>query len=541
MSSMYVSRLRACICTLKDGESVVDAELDKELGELISVGASFSLNSIPTMQISVPLGTSLNSGAAVRGSYAYYSDIQKAFTERKPVGVFLESSDRIPGVPIGRVWLFKGYIAAASSSFGPGAGALQLTLTHWLQDMDTFAVLNRLSSPDNGADLSQNPIFKTDNPRAGDAIVARDLKAPNWIVSDGIEKAFRDNPTDIFEAIRTGFEPVLQEGEDLNEKAVGRLPKNSIARLRSAFNAMTSRYLDFWDPISPAQDVAFREALIKTFNAQRSSDYYSVTLWKKLLQMLTSYYICVSPSVKEVSVIPAPGMRMNDEKAFTIPTSRVTGLRVHKTGKSMLGGVILADSARTMINGFTPVAAERPSYHMYPERPEPGFIKVCFMPPWLAQVMLQESSKLQPPVHYFYKEHAVEEFIARRRQLRADKTGHAALCDAYVKSVYLSEITREHTASLTMPLNLDLVPGDVVKVEVPRDRIQNLRREYLYATIASVSYTISGGTASSSYTLTNLRDEALMKKFESPHALLYADGWRDNDDTDTRLYAKMED
>lgn len=541
MNRLYFSKLKVVICTLTDGDSIVDAELDKELGEVLSVSASFALNSIPTLQAALPLGTSLMSGGKAEGSYVYREDIQKAFTERKPVGVFLESSDALPGVPHGRVWLFKGYITNASASFSTGAGSLQLTLTHWLLDLDVLAVLNRLSSPDNGADMSQNSMFFSVENEGMDRVASRRVQSPNWIVSNAIIEAFQKNPTDIFAAIKTGLMPILQEAADLKKDAVGKLPEHSIARLRSAVEAMQSKYLAFWDPISPKNDTEFLQAICKTFSAQKAADYYSVTLWKKLLQMLTAYYICVSPTVTEANVIPAPGMRIAENKAFKLPASRISGLRTHKTGKSLLGGVILMDSTRTTILNLRPTNSKQATYYMYPQTPEPGYIKTCFLPPWLTQVMIQKSAYITNQRSYFYHEDAAQQLQNARKSNNKAGGGKSALCDAYVKSVYLSEITREHTASLTMPLNLDLVPGDVVKVEVPRDRVQDLRQEYLYATIASVNYTISGGTASSSYTLTNLRDEALMKKFESPHALLYADGWRDNDDTDTRLYAKMED
>ena len=161
------------------------------------------------------------------------------------------------------------------------------------------------------------------------------------------------------------------------------------------------------------------------------------------------------------------------------------------------------------------------------------------MPGWLADMLQNQYNTFtgQRP--------ATLSFASREAVKKAEEAASSAvqvssldqLCQAFVNTCYLQEMTKDFSISVKTPLKLDLVPGDIVAIPLPTAGLQIQDTGFVYGTIQFVTCEITNSSVSTGYVINNLRPDELLQETNGITTLLYEDAWR-ADYTEASLYCK---
>lgn len=521
----HISSLALHLSLLKDQENVPESEEGEYIGELTSASAAFALNGIPTITVSVPHGVRVKDGK-LENAYVYFSTLNEAIKDRKGVGVYLDIQGDVPGLPTNTcACLFKGYILEQSVQNNKEGGSSQFGIVHWLTDLTNIAMVNRLSSPDNSADVSNDSAFQQFDSNSSQ-------NKSSWIPGNAYSEALKKPDANVYDALKVGMIATMEgEGNKLREDQPASINRDKYYRkAKAALEAVKAECLKF------SSDVGMTDSLINAMSAalslEQRATHISTTIWQKLVQtFMPQYYLALVPLIDKALVIPQPGIQITEDNCTEIPDTDIVGVSTRTKHGKVLGAVFLSSRTATQESSLIPVNTFATKFQ-YPIPAETGVMKACSLPAWL-ECYLSMTRTLHDATASFTDFANMDQQIDEVEPEDADACQR--LCKLFTKAVYHAEVTRGNTASVTTIPNLMIAPGTPVKFKVPKDVLAQIDDTWVYGVVEKMQYTISNTNLNTIFTLSDLRvGKAQMEKFKLDNALIYETAW---DGSLTTMYA----
>ena len=521
MPSVYNTHIALHLCKLADQSDIPGSKRGQYIGELVSASCGFSLNSIPTMTITLPHGVQVKNDYQ-EDSYVYSKVLKNIIAQREGVGVYLDISGlhKVPGLPKSAacICLFKGYILEQSVQNDKNGGNTSFGIVHWLTDLTNISIVNRLSSPDNPVDISNNSVFKDFEDESTDA----------WIPSNEFYQAILKEKN-VFVALKTGFQEFMKEDLELKKEEPGWIYGPYYLKALKALDAMQDKSLEFNPAVNVNDMLAI--AISEELSKECRNSYMSTTLWQKLVQaFLPQYYTALIPLIDKAYVVPQPGIQISDDVCQTISDNMIISASTQTQHGKTLGAMFISSRAPMIECAFCD-AQTRVTRFQYPIPAEPGTMKACTLPGWLEAYndMTQCLSDASVSSAFQFVDADAGELASTVEPEEADAC--AQLCTRFVRAAYHAEVTRGNASTLQTVLDLMLPPGAPVKFKVPKDKlVQGVKDTWVYGVIEKVQYTISTKGMSTTYNLSDIRvGDSMMKKLKTDDAILYAKAWTGNE------------
>ena len=485
--------------------------------DIVSISATFALNSIPIATLVVAYGNEVQSGAP--------ATIHKALEKLKPrdkvkVTLVISSNDGDTTLmPSGKGVIFEGYYAGAGYQRSNTSASYTLHLIHWLDDLNCASMINGNWHPGVPHDLAQAANMDAALMHGGAGAHATSIIDPKHAIlkmtnmeADLWGRVLKP----VFEEIAQFHPPSIQESgrdPDLNGMAVALA---ALARMPGKAPNPATLPLSLGSVNQQAIEDGVREHI--TLMATNNMAYSS--FWSKLIgEFAPAFLFAVSPCAEFANVIPFFGglsetWKEIDGREYTHANfnSNLSSLiesieiRYRQTSGSdwmLVGGPALSLSYYFPWGRFPFENADLR-----------GQIIVKDPPGWLAAALPSyilsagstgmgprlgdccAAGKGPPPPAGVKRATEVEKNIAESH-----------IPDLLCEHWYKTEILSQRYGELSGKLRFDIAPGSMVKIKEPA--VGTLSEVAVYAAVTHVSFLINAEqhTAGTSFTLVNLRTE----------------------------------
>lgn len=511
---------------------------------IIASSMSFAINSIPTATVSVPLGSELQAYSVYKSWV--YSELKDAIEKRRAYGIYATihlkdwcgyytpKGNKEAKHPLGRLCLFRGYITSLGLNLQHGRGEAEVGLTHWLTDLDSFSVLNPLSAPDNSLDVSMDRSMETTMGEGNSMKTTRGKTG--WIPGIDAQAVVSASNT-VWEAIRILLTKALQENTKTPDIAGGLNPElhKKVEYILGTSEGSNRGVIDGTNSKPAANldmmDKAISGSIGKVLSEQVRSEYYSITVWQKLVSsLLPQFYLSLLPTVDGAFIVPDPGLTCDDTKELTtITANQTTSVQYNKSRDSLVSGMVLiAPDGITKARGSGSFLSR--FQYPKPERRSIGSIKAAYMPQWLSSAyQIKSTLQLSGTV-------SLDSISSKSEQKPAVPSNPiAGLCKAWVKGAYVNEVTKGNRVTVTTVFNPWFRLGDFVKIEAGQDILTEKEPLVLYGIIQSITHTLNQNNLTTTMSISNVRDEAMQKSLPILKGVLY-----DVQQIDGKLFYKEE-
>ena len=510
--------------------------------DIISMSASFALNTIPTASLVVAVGDRVDGAGSV--TKATIHDAKKKLKMRDPVTVML---DIIPGsgdtskLQPGRYKVFEGYYAGIGYQRSHNNANYVLNLIHWLDDLNNSSAINGNWFPGVPFDYAQQALYD-----------AKDkLTSVGPAPSVGVRIANISNlNNDVWGAV---IKPIFQELAGFAGGAVQQIfpPSNQVADENSAAKAALEKIpgkSPTYVPLSLEIDSTeqnISNSIAAYFTKTIGESFGQNSIWGKLVgEYAADFMFAISPAVTWATPIPfCGGLRWAAGDpvitaaeyayaSFNANTSQIIeSVNVYYPLVSETGLLQQGRPPDLKLSYYRP-CAEYPG-NLQPNTPG---LKLFKDPPrWAVQL---GSSNL-----------TAANSVGKPRTTGAPASGgttsppNVSTPAQAVKAVqpvmqnfaqhwYMTEILKQRYGEMSGPLRFDIAPGSIVKIEMPRrDRAQETEPDdHLYVSIMSVSFVINAerANAGTSFAVAHTKTEEEISS-ASPYATdkppMYANRW----------------
>jgi hypothetical protein len=495
--------------------------------DVISVSATFALNTIPTASVVVAVGRSFNDGV----QDATIHKNKEKLKPREKAEVFVEISNLVGrqiGITPGKYKIFEGYVAGLGYQRSHNHANYVINLVHWLDDMNNSSAINGNWFPGVPHDWAQQALYDQIGPGGT-------LSAFTPTPSVSAEFASPDNlKSDIWEAT---IKPLLlaiagfpsgkvQErdmpagGADIKndaaqkalERMPGKAPKYSPLGLEIGGGAGACSNL-------PRSVSAYFSQSIGTSFAQNS-------MWAKLLDYASQFFFAISPSVEWATPIPfCAGLRAVEGQAKKITAKEYNYANFNANMSMLLEAVYIhypLASATNLPNG--PPASQNLSFYYpwasFPDpksgdpQPRAGLKLFKNAPGWLSNLdpgYLITASAVQYRRDGLDVRGLVGGGGGCFENVKDAHTNQKSLVKKLAEHWYYTEILQQRYGELAGPLRFDIAPGSILKIETPpRDRDLDDNNPFVCASVISVSYVVNSerATAGTSFTIAHQKTSA---------------------------------
>lgn len=511
---------------LDNSSNIPSAKPSGAENDLLGANLSYAINSIPTAEVAVPVGSRVNPGGSLEPSW-FYKELKNAVEERKPYAICLNVDQGMnTTVPSGKSCIFKGYVTSIGMNLEHGAAVVSVGLTHWLADLDIFSILNRLSSPENSGDVSTDPCFDSTRNSGLSGPKGRIGWNPGVHACDIVMKS-----NTVWDAILTLLSEALGENQAAKEGIAGSVNGPLFEKVSNALKAIDGSNTKLAGSFNTG-DKQLAGAIGNVLSSQMRGEFYSVTLWQKLLSsLLPQFYLSILPAVNKAYIVPDPGLTCKALGAREIIPDDTVSMQYNRGRSSILGNMVLV-SQPTMTN-----ALEKKSHvskYQYPEETKAGIVKSAYMPDWLSTVnSVQNTVQLKGPYNPLQVQpdavSTATNTEKKENSLDADK-----LCKNWVKGAYVNELTKGNRVTITTQFDPFIMLGSFVKVTAGQDIITEKDPITLYGIVQTATHTIRNGQYTSTFTLSNVRDDATQESIQDLDGVIY-----NNQPIDAYLYEEV--
>lgn len=510
--------------------------------ELLQATVDFGLNEIPNAMATVAVGRRADNENIVAAIH-YLTRHLKLFL---PVSIWAEvavtdsvgSRDSWPVTETGApkpFRMFDGYITGSGFRKTSSAVEFDLSITHWLSDLNFSSTLSRSSSPQNPGQLSYWPSLPLyPNAGARDPSLFRQgspITQPQTIINPGT-------------ILRDLWGYTLQTGDPSNWPS---LPERGVGGIKQWLTELSLQDRINWRQIreggcigaqplpDAAQNVEALSALSKIeplangyidgvplrmdrrpgiiniavqiatqLGYETPEVLYNHTIWDKLVgQYGSDLLFAVVPQVEKALVVPFnPGLRRpwaviyaNDYDYFEQYSNIPRPLR----GVGLFVGREFAAGGGVSLNN-SPVYNTPGAYYENPKRLN-GLVVWKKAPRWLSTVVIPHSYQAGGQ-----DTEIATSFDSKRGDIPDQKDPKCKFedikplwCD-YARGLYIQEILRGRNGRLSGRLRFDIAPGSIVRIEQPKEEfvVKQMfpgfvtpRRSYIYAQVLRVSCMIN--------------------------------------------------
>lgn len=474
------------------------------LCELISFSARFSLNDIPSATVVPAVGTEILYG----GDKLSYDKIQELAVKNKPVGVYLtvlhrtrtfSDKEDIQYWPE-KCCVFKGFVQPPMFEVSAYGSGRSIQLWHWLSSLASISMLTT------ACDIG-NPIETT---MQGYNLY---VQAPTGTWGPLIEKA-----VSVKNIWRDGIKPLYEQILDWGEKK-----KKANNETKDIYNDLveTQRYRIRKAIGKIDQDTEVRRILngksyldqliARDLKTDSMSDFVQVDGWSKLISdYCPSYLMALSPRVDNATLIPIP-CTVNPKETIAISLSEIFSIQAMPFIPKKISHITCV-AAESPENNNTPIGtAHYVKLGVYPpkEIERDGINVTIGFPSWITQ----------PAVGKIPDAPAIVDFLIDPKTAIKDADDEVKISEAlngvqntvgqyYAQAAYLTQAFNSSFLRVAMPVNMNICPGAMVKIEQTKDG--NLA---FYGTVASVEVNLTSGNTAMTTVLTvsNIRDSTSVK------------------------------
>lgn len=470
----------------------------KPLCELRSFQTIFSLNEIPQATVVPLLGENIQS----KEGQVSLKKLYELATKSAPVAVCIRFLHRHRSNssktdrqywPKKTVCIFKGYMAPPRFDITAYEAGVSFTIHHWLIALAGISLLTTANSIHNPDDIA----IATYGLQRG--------KAQTW------ESFFIEDKLDVNKIWESGikqiFTQVLDWGENhglpdklnpfvLRER---KRMRTILDKIESSGTKLNEKLIEGLEGISTIVD--------RTIRNDNYPSFINTCGWTKLIQVYAPEFLfSIVPTADKAYIIPAP-CTIDKKKVTTINGAEIFNLNtVPYIAKQVSRVICTADTGTT--ESITPVG--QPHYSAFGVYPPEGVIReglvhVVAFPRWLCEAGILPTEKEMPSVYENILE-PVAKVEKNRDELKKITEEQGTIGQAFATHVYLVQTLNGTTASVALPLRMDICPGAMVKVYVKGTKGYAL----LYGTVYSVqiSMTVGSTPATTVLQLTNIRTEA---------------------------------
>lgn len=528
--------------------------------DIVSISATFALNSIPEATLVVACGRNARTGKP-----ATIHDAKAQLKARAEAVVQLEvitTDGQKDKMPSGKYTIFRGYYAGLGYHRSFNEANYTIHLIHWLDDLNNSSMLNGNWFPGAPYDLAQTAVAYALNLTEGDAGVQQDangaLPVPT-IDINGDQLNIGNISSDlwgkvikpIFQKVASWPAPRYQDSgagkNDAALKALDRMPPGAVGDANAA--KYTPLALDIAGLTSSNIENSIRQSLTK--DACESFAY--TTFWSKLTgDYASQFFFVVSPSVDWAMPIPFfGGLRepykkiLTDEYGYAnfnaslqqiIESVDVFYSQVSDSGLSQ--GPPENGTAPSFAEplGYYPATVDQNKKGMKLVKEAPGWMTNIV--PWSAYPIRTTGVGGRQPGDTASPQKGENktpggwlppgESVIEQQQSEA--------LNRFAEHWYKSEVLAQRYGELSGKLRFDIAPGSTVEIETPaRDKAhEEGPTDSMFASVIKVSFHINGekATAGTSFVLAHLRtaeenkEETLTKSGRPP---LYSQAWKGGD------------
>jgi len=501
------------IVTLQSGEEV-------RFDDVVSVSASFALNTIPTASLTVAVGTNpvLDKKATIHGVKNRLKPRDKVVVK---LTVFEGSGQTSKFLEGGTYTIFEGFFVGIGYQRSQNQANYVMHLTHWLDDLNNSSAINGDWFPGCPYDYAQTATYE--------AIGTVKAWKPNPTISGDFAK-YANLTKDLWgEVIKPLFEKLAEKGGSLRQEASGAVTGNDAAK--AALARMPGDDGEFYyTPLAlQIKDTAgqnLSNSIAAYFTTTIGTSFAQNTFWAKLItEYAAQFLFAISPAVKWALPIPfCAGLRWRAEGGKTIAASEYNYANFNSNMAQLIRSVDIAypvSNRNGLVAHVTPPMQANISYFMpcavYPplltarqkaaNEPEPAGLRLFKLPPnWAsnADSSLQagfsstvNSTPATDPAD------AAAGSTALPPTVDALDTAFNTLRDTigrFAQHWYVTEVLQQRYGEISGALRFDLAPGSVVKIMTPTvdtefNATADDPAQYVVASIMSVSYVINAERA----------------------------------------------
>ena len=507
--------------------------------DIVSISATFALNSIPVATLVVACGYEVQSSKD--------ATIHEALTHLKPrdkviVTLTIRSNDGDTDLmPNGTGVIFEGYYAGSGYQRSNDSASYTLHLIHWLDDLNCSSMINGNWHPGVPHDLAQaaNMTINSDAADSGNSAIPTVDNGDKIITMENIKKDLWGQVLKpVFEQIanfshanKQGF-VIGDEVNDENELTNGNNAAAKLALARMPGAAPLAAKLPLFMG-GPEANAAVLDGVRVGINLIVKNNMAYSSFWSKLIgEFAPEFLFAVSPCPEFANVIPFFG-------GLSAVWKEIDGREyTHANFNSNLNSLIESiqirypqTSSSGVDNGGGGLSYYKP-YGIFPKinkdlrgqiivKDPPGWLANCikneaFTPITTSQGRREGDTTNKPPA----QDQQTDQPADTLKKMKESGLP-SSLCEHW----YKTEILSQRYGELSGKLRFDIAPGSMVKIKEPD--LSTSSEVAVYAAVTHVSFLINAEQhiAGTSFTLINLRTELENndKLFAGPAPPLYTD------------------
>jgi hypothetical protein len=556
-SDRYVNTRFSIVATIGDGDDKV------EFRDIVSLSATFGLNSIPVASLSVATGRNMADGEPAT-IHAAREKLRAGDTAIITLTI-TPTDGATDKMESGTLTIFRGKYVGIGYKRNYNSAAYTLNLIHWLDDLNQGSMTTGNWFPGAPYDMAQNAGYYSLENVEGEAglkmspvpafDIAGEIVNFNSMNSDLWGEVFYKVFKKVLDWPRPGYQGVTSEEEAAQLKPV-HTALNRMVPLGGGPDPALGVPEEFYAPLG-LEISGFEvnpEALVQGVTSAIAKDalnsFAYTTMWSKLIgEYAPQFFFAVAPSVDFARPIPffaglqTPHITIGaDEYNYSdLNANMLQQIESVDLFYSALGDTGLSKGPGTDVPSGGPTF--RLPIGMYPPLGEPrnirGFKMLKELPPWLALAfptadMAGISSgttaglpgttcapadvRVPPPPDKKARNGAA--VVAQIQDTR--------IADNFAEHWYKTEILYQRHGELSGKLRFDISPGAIVAIETATHGLEDAG--YLFASVTQVSFAIDAerGAAGTSFTLAHIRTAAENqdKHLVSKQSPLYRNSWQ---------------
>jgi hypothetical protein len=495
--------------------------------DVVSISATFGLNSIPTATLQVATGINVRTDEA-----ATIHDAIRNLKPREKAVVTLtiktNSGRTEKMMPDGDYVIFEGYYAGIGYQRSHTSATCSIHLLHWIDDLNCSSMLNgnwMHGCPHDMAQAASQFSVSSRAGGAGGAIISPIIDVAPEIVTLGnlTKDLWEEVIKKIFEAVCKMPHPREQDGDGSGAAAGGRggsdnaAAQEALAKIPGKAPDRGVLSLD----LTGLDAVTFQNNVNNGMTHLMVSGMAYTSFWGKLVGELgSSFLFAVSPSVEFANIIPYFGGL--DTPYMTIYADEYNYASFNCNVANLIESVDMYYSQQSHTGYAIGGKAPTPMSYYYPWGRYPrngnqdfrGNILVRDPPVWISNAspdpIFSPGTTLPPNGCSHKPQHGQDQTTGGAlRQAEAEKNvKDSQLVDRICEHWYKSAVLGQRQGELSGKLRFDIAPGSIVKINAAENELGAMQFA-LYAAVTQVSYVINAEqhVAGTSFSLTNLRNE----------------------------------
>lgn len=523
----------------------IDAQIgDVYFDDVVSVSATFGLNTIPTATLTVAVGKDHK-----RDKLATIHTERAKLKPRDPSRVFLTikpesgNTDKIKTggllAAMGggtRFKIFEGYLAGIGYQRSHNNANYTLNLVHWLDDLNNSSALVGNWFPGSSYDLAQTAIYNALGPdgTAGLGVPTLDPQRTIVTLANVQEDLWLKSIRPMYEKIAT-WGNARDQLVSPNGRPTSKAPNHAAIGPTSlgpdgALKRMPGTGAKYYKPLSldlsgiifPDVADAIRHAL--QLDLINSFEYN--TFWNKLVgQQAPQFFFAISPAVDWA--LPIPFFAGLDREWVTIYADEYSYANFNASMQQMIESVdVFHPVNASMIDTGGLGASEgatgmRTPFGQFPGNTSDTYhgLKLYKEPPkWLTNVVRYHAHSPGatgiggPQIG----DTAAPNFgatasVGPASPIIKENIRSSGTADRLAEHWYKSEVLYQRYGEMSGHLRFDIAPGSIIKIETPpKDVVRyGAQDKHMFATVTQVSYVINAekAVAGTSFSLAHIRTE----------------------------------